>query len=420
MSSSGIVHVWELPQHSVGLKLPDDLQSSMVENALGLSRNGAQGLAEIVGFKEATINDFRRSRFETTTLSFITRLCDFLEDKGHEEFSMRNLERKIERIKSKWVGKSILSPKFPMDFNSEAGARVVAGILFDGGITSAGYPFYSNNEESLIQRMIRSVEEVVGAIECNTRLTTTQSKTVVLDFPKILGEILVSGLGMVPGHKVLENPPIPEFILSAQRHVKRAFLRQAFDDDGSVGLGSRRGSGRSINLFQYHSKREPPTRLLQLKELIEGFDVPVNGPYGPTATHRAKRGYTSYGWVVQISNQRDIRAFAERIGFSLPRKTRALEELLNSYVLPPRFKKGAIEEEILKICKEMKRNDQKITIERVGRELGRGEAWVAEVMRKMVKRDKLRVAKSKGAAKTYRGGFTRKQFDLVNGQGEAA
>ncbi len=125
-----------------------------------------------------------------------------------------------------------------------------------------------------------------------------------------------------------------------------------------------------------------------------------------------KKGYTSYGWLIQISNQSDIKRFSEKIGFTLPSKVKKLKTLLSSYKLPPRLKVGAVKTKVMEACSKLREEGKEITIEAVAQEIGRSREWVAEVMRELVIEEKLIVIKQKTSSRTYRGGFTKKLFDL--------
>jgi len=232
-------------------------------------------------------------------------------------------------------------------------------------------------------------------------------KTIHLEFPKILGYILVNGLGMIPESKVFTNPKIPEFLLKSRTNIKRAFIQQAFDDERSIHI---RKSGKAIQLRQHNSDNEPPFRLTQLKELIESLGIIVNEPFGSTQIYDTKKCYTSYGWGTQISNQSNMWLFAQKINFNSIRKREKLREILNSYITPPRFKNGFIETKILDTCLQLKKENQKITIKNISEKLGKNESWIAEVSRNLIKENKLVVIKKASS----NNGFLPKEFDLPN------
>ncbi len=403
---SGIVHLKELIADKVSLKFSKDLQKSMINNALSFTNNSPRALASRLNMTTRTIYDFRDSRFQSTSLWFVVKLSTFLVSKGFDEFSIPKLEKKIELIKTKWVGKSIFNPKFPINFNNRNGARIISAIMFDGGLTSEIYPFYVNKNEKLINNVIKSVEKVVGKIGYNKR---TYDGVFHVDFPKILGCVLTK-IGIVPGKKVLTNYPIPPFIID-NHNLYKEFLRQAFDDEGYVNTGDSKGGGKRITFTQYHSTHRKPRRLIQIKYMLKFLGIRASGPYFQRS-YIAKNGNKTYGYVLQISNQNDLRMFNEKVGFSMDYKKTDLEKLLESYVSKPRFKNGTISNKILEEAKKLKEKGNKITIQNISKNLGISQSWTAEVTRKMIEDRKLTVIKQKSTLGEFAKGFSQKEFDL--------
>jgi len=401
-----IVHLWDLPENEVCVKLPDEIQQEMITKALEIIK-GRYNLAKTLNVRPINIYDFEKCRFNSITLSFVKRLSNLLVANNFDEFSLVNIESKLEFIKAKFTGVPIFHPKFPISFNSEEGARIISAFLFDGGISSRGYPFYTNNEEVLVDILVGYIGTIVGQIICRK---SKDENTYEVEFPRILGHILICGLGMQAGKKVLTDPTIPEFILKGDTEIKLSFLQQAFDDEGSLNNGK---SGKCVELNQYTSSNvKAPKRLVRLKELIESFYIPVNGPYGPTKEHIAKDGTKTYGWSIQISNQSDIRTFAENINFTLERKRKKLQELLASYKLPPRFKNGIKYQEILKAIKNLKKENRPFTTKNISQIINKSQHYVAELTNDMVRQNLLKVTKERlpiGSGK----GFYPKEFEIM-------
>ena len=408
MKTTGIVHIYELPENEVCVRLPKNLQEKMFLLASRIAGNNMR-LAKTLGINKTTLLDFKKARFASTRLIIVKKLSEFLILNGYKKYSLDNLERKVLAIKTHWVGKFIYNPKFPINFNSENGAIVISAILFDGGITSYKYPFYTNSKPFLLNKFIKNVKRTVGnTIYCSRK---TRESTKCIFFPKVLGLILIHGLNIPSGKKIFTNPEIPEFILKGSKGIKKAFLQQAFDDEGSPSPGKNR-SGRNVELPQSGSLNEPPLRLLGLKRLVSQFGIPVNGPYR-ISEYVSKSKIKTYQWSVQITNQRDIRRFAKEINFSLPEKRLKLKRLLESYILPERFKKGENVEVALEACKALEFAGEKITIKNVALELNRGEIHTKDIMNKLVNQHKLTVVKSKSSPTYFGEGFKPKEFDVV-------
>jgi len=406
-AKDGIVHLWNLSENEVFVKLSDNTQKTMVEKALEFFKNEDE-LARVLGTDQATVNEFKWSKHQSVNLEFVKRLCTFLCEKEITEFSLENIEKQIELIKTK-VGFGIKNPKFPMNFNNKEGAQIISGFLFDGGIRKSLTPFYVNNEECLIKKLINNLEKVVGKVYY-VRYSQREI-TYFIDFSRILGIILNSGLGIPTGKKVFTNPSVPEFILNRNKEVQKAFLQQAFDDEATVNLGQAHGRGRRIRLNQNHSIDVAPIRLSQLKEMLENLGISVTGPFKERTLYN-KRGYTSYGWAIEITNQSDISTFAKEVNFGLDAKKQKLQTLLNSYVLPPRFKKGTKFNEVLRACKELKDKNQRLTNKSIAKQLKKAESYTRRLTLKMVKEGKLKIVKERVNLGGYEGA-TKKEFDLI-------
>lgn len=412
MNENGIVHLWDLPIQSICVKLDSHIQKQMIKEAVRISGNRHK-LSDVTGINRTSLIDFEKSRFKSVKLETVIKISDYLTKNGHFDYSLEKLETYVCLLKAMLAENKIINPKLPLNFNTKEGAQIISAFLFDGGITKNLIPFYVNNDEALVSKLLRNIEKTIGEIDYNRKFDdrNRRNKTIKIEFPKILGYILVKGLGMIPGKKVLTNAKIPSFIINSSKTLKRSFLQQAFDDEGSL---SKNKCGRSIQLIQYNSSKEPPERLLQMKKLLMDFGISVTGPYGPIGKKATKSRYSTYGWMIEISNQSDLWLFAQEINFYLPRKRQRLFEMLNSYSLPPRFKKGKIKEEILNVCRKLKQANNKITIKNISKELNKNEMWIAEVMRDLTKENKLVVIKEKLPANKFRSGFLPKEFDLLN------
>jgi hypothetical protein len=390
-ANDGIVNLWDLPENEVCVKFSSRLQKLMIKKALEKTK-GRYFLAKEINVEPCTIYDFEKSRFGSVTLSFVKRLSDFLVKNGYKEFSLSNLQKKVKLIKSKFVGNPIINPKFPMNFNNEYGAKIIAGILGDGGLSQNLYPFYVNKENCLIQKFVYNVQRIVGNTRYNKK--NREDGVNMISFPNILGYILAYGLGMEKGRKVLVDPSIPPFILN-NPNLYSAFLQQVFDDEGSLNNGK---SGKCVELLQYNSREEPPIRVLQIKKMLEELEIIVNGPFGPTEKRETTLGYTSYGWSIQISNQSNIRNFFEKVNFSLKYKRKRLKNLLSSYKTPPRLRRGTRYEKVLEVCRQLKLEGKKITNRNIANKLKKNYRYINQLTSKLVKEGKLMILKNDNEA----------------------
>src|SRR5437763_7086442 len=119
-------------------------------------------------------------------------------------------------------------------------------------------------------------------------------------YSESLSDCLVDGLGLTHGPSAHEKK-IPDAVLRSPEPVVRAFLRAYFDCDGYAGK-------QGVILSTMSDKLAEQTQLLLLN-------------YGIlTRRRRQKDGC----WHVHAAGESAAR-FAERVGFNLERKQRALE-----------------------------------------------------------------------------------------------
>lgn len=378
-SKNGIVHLQDLPEDKICISLPSKIQKEMITTALKFAKNRRQ-LALKINVNPGNIHDFELSRFESISLSFIKKLSEFLYSKGYNKYSLQNLEKQLKLIKAKFVGVSIIRPKFPINFNSEEGSQIISSIFFDGGITAKCLPIYVNSEEILVDKFLQNIHRVIGKFEISGNIKKKDyfENVFRITLPKAIGLILVDGLNIPAGDKTFNNPSIPEFILK-NSHFYKCFLQQAFDDEGNVVLSKEDGSGRAIRLYQSNYENNPSKRLLQLKKLIENFKINVSGPCF-SKKYKTASGNFTYHWYIQITNQTDIKNFAEKINFSLNIKKQKLHKLIHSYISKPQFKKGTKLKELYKACRELKKENSAINIRNIALKLNRQEYYVKRLM----------------------------------------
>ncbi|MBU2406717.1 MAG: hypothetical protein KKA26_01895, partial [Nanoarchaeota archaeon] len=147
-------------------------------------------------------------------------------------------EKNMELITScKNTNIGIKNPKFPINFNTKEGIRLISGIIGDGEINNQLQPGYNNQDKKLIEIILKSFQQVFGKIDYKIYLRP--DKTYQLHFPKIAGLILLK-IGMKPGYKSITNYGIPRFIFNTSKKKKSVFIKQFFNDEGNVRLKDRR------------------------------------------------------------------------------------------------------------------------------------------------------------------------------------
>ncbi len=306
-------------------------------------------------------------------LEAMIKISAFLRKQGHK-FSPDNIENKIVAYKYGEQGRPILNPKFPINFESEEGAILVAALLCDGGINKNGYPLYNNSEHCMRKRVVDSINKLVGKIHTDP---SKPNKNNCLFFPKILKSIVVSGLNMQIGDKVINNPQIPEiFLKTKKKEIIGAFLNQAFSDDGTAYISGvhKQGAlayGESTDISKYSKELRKAIKKERLtdyasnlvkgcKILLEKLGIKVNGPYLKQEYTRKKGGIkrTIHSWSIQIQGRENIKKYQKLIGFSIERKNKRVREILSNY---KEVDYGTSFKDAWKNVLELERKNKKIT-----------------------------------------------------------
>ncbi|MFQ6130159.1 MAG: LAGLIDADG family homing endonuclease [Candidatus Hadarchaeaceae archaeon] len=229
--------------------------------------------------------------------------------------------------------KGINKPKLPFNFCTPAGGRFVSAILHDGSLTKE-LARYCNTSPIMREIVLKASQEIFGDVY----VAVYQDRLI---YPAIVREILIS-LGMKTGQKVLVDPSVPRFLTEASEEVIREFLRQAFDDEGSVYFDGLKG-GRSVELTLFvdgtgrlFSQIEAPKLLLDIQTMLSKFCIDSNGPHLNKARIRKYRdkwgnGRIIYPWRIRIQGRSNLETFYEKIGFDIPEKMMQLEKCVKTY-----------------------------------------------------------------------------------------
>ena len=113
----------------------------------------------------------------------------------------------------------------------------------------------------------------------------------------------------------------------ASNKVRSNFLRGMFDSEGGVS-GSNLKTPKTATRFiaVYNTNKQ---LILFVNDLIESLGIKVQN-----IDSRIKSGFTDYTLLfrLRIGGREYLQKFKEKIGFSIERKNRKLDEVLNSYI----------------------------------------------------------------------------------------
>ncbi|MBU1204079.1 MAG: hypothetical protein KKG60_03370 [Nanoarchaeota archaeon] len=242
----------------------------------------------------------------------------------------------ITSVKNTNIG--IKNPKFPFDFRTKSGARFIAAIMGDGEINKQINVRYNNQNKKLIRLVLKSAQDIFGGVDF--KIYERGDKTFQLHFPKIVGLITIR-LGLKPGYKSKTNYKIPSFILKSKKEIKAIFLRQFFNDEGSIRLSDRRLQIKqtlSIKISKERCRKNPGKYchnfLKGIKQLFDSFEISSNIALEGYRNEKVDFGISVYG-------KENLEKFQKEIGSDIEEKRNNLDKAIKNYKFPsaPRNKR---------------------------------------------------------------------------------
>ena len=310
---TGIVGLEDLPNDEVFVKLKPDFHNLL------------QGKIRNFGIEkfERKIGSGRKVGHWLTEEHLI-RFDVLLKILDHFDMNYKN---NIEFIRGK-DGRKIRNPKFPFNFTSCQGVRIVSGILGDGGIpTNKPNPYYTNSDKRLINGFIKDMRFVFGDLEFDTRkIKKNNTLTTVLGFSSLIQKIFLE-IGLQKGKKIITNPPIPLFIFNLDDDKKYAFISQFIDDEGSVNKVARHVAITAGTLRSYSY----PNILKDMQKLFLSLGIGSSlykGKYRSSFT-----GENTIVWRMQINGQFQLKQLHDNLSLRISRKRNSLKSLMKSFKL---------------------------------------------------------------------------------------
>jgi hypothetical protein len=385
---NGIVSLWSLPGDKVYLELKSDFK----ERIFNLTKEHAGSWHNLGKQLNLPINKYgnckllESARNKRFSLALLSKLIDYLDLNG-EEIDKAAVEKEIIALSSRRGGSnsktnSIYNPKLPFNFNTVDGATVISSVFHDGGINSNKLPHYSNPDNlELRQRVYEAFKNVFGDF---TSRKSNPSENQQLYFPKIVGIVLIYGLGIPFGRRTINNPSIPNFLFNAQDTVRASFIRQAFDDESHV-----HKTQRNISLKLSSGTKNPSNLMVNDKAILEGLGIEAGGPHYIDC-YDTKDGNRNYRWSILISHQDNLKRFYEIVGFQSTYKQKRLQEIVNTlkrYSYPTRRASKIYQ----CACRNLQKRYGFITSRELSMELGRSQELSKKVIQKLVRTNILSV-----------------------------
>lgn len=338
-TEEGIVHLWDLPEDKVHIKIKDGLRERIFQEAIDLAGNKTK-LANMLGLKKGGYGYIREYQqgIHTCSLKIIKNLVQLC---GRSDI-LELIEKNISEIKFGCkVGKSVKNPKFPFILSDKL-SSLAGHSVGDGGIGlgEARYiPHYTNKSPALLKNF-KNLLSSFGDMEIKKYRNIFDAD--FLRAPSIVGVILVQMFGSF----TRENKVVPKSIQHSGKKNKSAFLRALFDDEATVDV-----SGHKIGI------------LMKDKPVIEGARKMFK-ELGIRAGKITKK--EGKYWRFRITGKKDLEEFQREIGFSHPEKKKKLNRLLNNYKID-QYKNG----EIRKIMMAIIQKERSINPDELARRLER-------------------------------------------------
>lgn len=220
----------------------------------------------------------------------------------------------------------VKNPEIPFDFRSEEGVRLIASLLHDGGITKTLIPHFTSITPELRVAFVKNMSSIFGEIK-NRRSNPDTGECVF--FPKVIGTALVYGLGLKFGTRSIKDASIPEFIFNLDKKLRRAFISQAIDEDGTFDMSQKQNRIAIHHAKQINSNGKSRSKLLwDTKKLFVSLGVKVWGP-SYHSTYITKRGEIRQRWIIRVCKT-EIKKVWNNINLIIPFKQKRLLQVANS------------------------------------------------------------------------------------------
>ncbi|MBS3144435.1 hypothetical protein J4208_02515 [Candidatus Woesearchaeota archaeon] len=310
---NGIIYLEDLPLNKLYIELQDNLFQLLDSQIRSF---GIHKLARTLQISKRILCHWL-SKNSLIRLDVLKTVC--------EHFQL-DYQDKIVFIRGR-DGGGIYNPKFPLDFTTCAGVRVIAGILGDGGISIKLNPYYMNSDSNIFNGFMLDISSVLGNIPYfSEKRPRKNTLLTIVTFPRFLSSIFLL-LGIKPGKKVETNPHIPLFIFSLQQEQKYALLSQFIDDEGTVNTASYHISISSACLEKY-----PESHLLKdIQHLLISLNL-LSSIY-PRNVYPSKRGEPRRNWRLQLGGQLQLKQLYANLSLRSQIKSNNLLQILNSYIL---------------------------------------------------------------------------------------
>lgn len=377
---SGIVSIWNIPKLRLHLDPYFCLEMIKELRSFGNYPKIAKLITEPLDKKGSAYTLINFKIRKSGPVGLIYKIGIFLSNKGLKKFHPHNMEHCITGISVYGMEKStIKNPKIPFDFTTESGCIFLSALLHDGGISKTFVPHYCNTDIELRKKVFKATQNIFGILPSKFNSCSER-----LNFPRVCGLVLVYGLGLKAGNKIFTDPHIPEFIFNLAPKKISVFLRQSFDDDGTVAPSSH-----FVRLSLSIKGNDKPLRLLiQIRELLQFLGIGFTEPSLMKEYIAKKDGIKRSSWGITLTGREELEIFKIKVDFSVNRKRKKLDKILND-VNERHFKWGRIENHVLNASNNIESRYGYFTRNLVAKEIGRTWSRMQQIFQKLLKEGRI-------------------------------
>jgi len=378
---SGVVDIWNIPKLRLHLEPSFCLDMIKELRYFGNYPEIAKWIDKPLDKKGSAYTLINFKIRKSGPIQLVYKIGKFLSEKGLKKFHPRNIEKNIMGISVYGMIKStVRKPKIPFDFTTEPGCILISALLHDGGINNAFVPYYWNTDIGLRKRVFEAAQNIFGILPSEFNPSSED-----LRFPRVCGLVLAYGLGLKTGNKIFTNPHIPEFIFYLEPEKISAFLRQAFDDEGTVST-----SNHSIRFsLSIRGKDNPPELLIHIRKLLYLLGLNFTKPILTRKYTARKDGIMRSSWGIVLTSREDLKIFKEKINFSIGEKREKLNKALSD-VKERHFKWKTVEKHVLNVMNDLESKYGYFTRDMVAKEVCRTWSRMQQIFPKLLKEERIK------------------------------
>ncbi|MDI6884314.1 MAG: hypothetical protein QMD00_04210 [Hadesarchaea archaeon] len=398
-----ISHFWELAPNTY-FRLSDEFWKHVI-SLKGRLKLSWRKLKENAKIDFGNIDEYATSK-QMIPLPNLLKLQAFLCSHSGD-LNLTFVEAEITEIRNGKLGKVIKFPNLPVNFLDPRWGTLVGAIRSEGTLRDdKNGSQIANTDLEYMEKLKNSIERLLGQVSLEIRkYSRSHSRTrtaYYLSLPFIFSDVLIRGLKLEPGNKILVDASLPNLYMSfshenpSQIEVVATTLKWLFSGDGWVTvfkdhLGqTHRVIGIAFsNRVSNPNNKSPPKLLLQTVYLLKKFfGIQVNGPYMEKAhSHMTPSGkITTTSWKVFIRGYNNLKKFYENIGFVEKRKNELLKSALDTYKRP-KLGNGENLKTVLEIAKNMRCITSLDIVEKTKMSLG----WAQRLLKHSMKEGYLKI-----------------------------